>query len=207
MKHKFLLLFFTLVVFSTCTNTSYNPDVCFQEKVLPIFISKCSMSGCHNSIDKEAGYDFSNYEGIMKGVKPGHPLFSEVYKVIKGNNPSMPVGGKLTKSEVSIIKDWINMGAHNTSNCTSCDTTSITYTSSIKPLFTNWCVGCHSATNANGGYDFSVYSGIKKSITDGRLIGSIKQEAGYSPMPPGNKLSDCDRSKIEKWVNAGYPNN
>jgi hypothetical protein len=202
-----LIIIATALLLSTCKQEAYNPDVCFEQNVLPIFVSKCSMEGCHNSIDKEDGYDLSNYEGIIKGVKPGHPLLSEVYKVIRGNNPSMPLGGKLSAKEVSYIKIWIQMGANNTKNCVNCDTSSINYTNNVKPIFNNWCTGCHNANDASGGYDFSVYSGIAKSITDNRLLGAIQQLPGYSAMPTGNKLSDCDITIIQKWVTAGYPNN
>jgi cytochrome c553 len=197
-----------ILFFNTCASDVYNPDVCFQQNVLPIFVSKCSMNGCHNSKDKEAEYDFSTYEGIMKGVKAKHPLQSEVYNVIKGNNPSMPIDGKLTAKEISYIKIWIKMGAKNTSNCSSCDTTNVTYSGRISPLLNVWCVGCHNSNNAGGGFDLSTYAGVVNSITQSRLLGSIKHASGFSAMPQNtNKLSDCDISAVEKWVNNGYPNN
>jgi len=208
MKFKYPILIFCIsIALPTCKYDVYNPDICFQENVLPIFVSKCSMKGCHNSVDKEAEYDFSNYEGIMKGVKANHPLLSDVYTNINGGNPSMPVGGKLTAKEVSYIKLWIKMGAHNTSNCSNCDTTNFTYTAVIKPIMTNWCVGCHSSTDANGGFNLSNYSGVAASVANNKLMGSIQQLSGYSPMPQGSKLSDCDIKLIGKWVSAGYPNN
>ena len=88
------LFFAVLIVFtfslSTCTSDLYNPDICFQENVLPIFVSKCSMAGCHNSSNHEAHYDLTNYDGIMKGIVPKHPLQSELYNVMRGPNASMP---------------------------------------------------------------------------------------------------------------------
>lgn len=73
-KLGFYFLMSALVMsLSTCTYDIYNPDICFQENILPIFVSNCAMTGCHNSIDKAEEYDFSNYEGIMKGVEPKHP--------------------------------------------------------------------------------------------------------------------------------------
>jgi hypothetical protein len=85
-----LLLLGNLILFTTCKKDIAGPDGCFQEDILPIFISNCTMQGCYNSKEKVAGYDLSNYEGIMKGVKPKHPLNSEIYTAIKGKNPSMP---------------------------------------------------------------------------------------------------------------------
>jgi len=211
MKFKNLIIIFCVsITLSTCKYDVYNPDVCFQENVLPIFVSKCAMTDCHSSnanSGEEHRLDLSNYEGIMKGVRANHPLLSDVYTSINGRNPSMPVGGKLTAKEVTYIKLWIKMGAHNTSNCSSCDTTIYTYNAVIKPIMTDWCVGCHSSTNAGGGFDLSTYSGVTASVANNKLMGSIQQLSGHSPMPQGSKLSDCDIKLIGKWVSAGYPNN
>lgn len=195
-------------MFTTCTYDVYNPEVCFQQNVLPIFVSKCSTTGCHNATDNKAGYDLSNYEGIMRGVVPKHPLQSKNYTVISGINPSMPRGEKLSKKEVSYIKIWIKMGAKNSSNCsTGCDTSAFTYGTVITPLLNTWCIGCHNSNNKGGGFDLSTYTGVKACITQGRFLGTIKHSSGFNAMPLGTKLSDCDIVKIEKWINAGYLNN
>jgi len=166
------------------------------------------MSGCHNATDHRAGYDLSNYDGIMKGVTAKHPLQSPVYTTINGSNPSMPVGQKLDQKDISYIKIWIKMGANNSSNCNACDTTKFAYSSRIQPMLANWCVGCHNSTNSGGGYDLSTYNGVVTAITNNRLLGSLNHESGYSAMPKNtNKLSDCDLKAFTNWVNAHYPNN
>ncbi|MGZ4054309.1 MAG: hypothetical protein ACXVPY_09085 [Bacteroidia bacterium] len=202
-----VLLTFTL---STCTSDLYNPDVCFQENVLPIFVSKCSTSGCHDGTGHDHHYDLTNYDGIMKGIVPKHPAQSSIYNSITGLNPSMPPNGspQLTKLEISYIKIWIKMGAKNSSNCISCDTTNFAYSARIKPLFDSWCMGCHNTGNAGGGFDFSSYSGIVASVTSHRLLGTLQHLSGFSPMPKNtNALSSCDIGAIEKWIAAGYPQN
>ncbi|MFY8185634.1 MAG: hypothetical protein ACOVLD_06160, partial [Bacteroidia bacterium] len=70
MRKGIVLLSIISGVFSltTCTKDVYVPNTCFKEDILPIFVSNCTMSGCHNSIDKKEGYDLSNYDGIMTGV-------------------------------------------------------------------------------------------------------------------------------------------
>src|SRR4051812_40686765 len=97
------------LIMTTCTKDIGGPGVCFQQELLPVFISNCTMSGCHNALDRKAGYDLTNYEGIMKGVKPKHPLLSEIYKSIKGSSPSMPARpySKLRLADVDKIKLWI----------------------------------------------------------------------------------------------------
>lgn len=202
------IIILTSILLSTCTKDVYNPDVCFQENVLPIFVSNCTSGGCHVSGGGAAGYDLSNYDGIMKGVRPKHPLLSDVYKVVKGNHPSMPPAYKLSAKEVTYIKIWIQMGAANSSNCKNCDTLNFSYSNRVKPLIDTWCIGCHSASNQSGGYDMSSYSGLVVSITDNRLLGSLKHSAGFIAMPQNTQgLSSCDINAIEKWINAGYPNN
>ena len=202
------LLALVVFLFSTCASDVYSPDVCFQENVLPIFVSNCSMKGCHNSVDKKEGFDLTSYEGIMKGISPNHPLQSEVYNVIRGRNPSMPIDKKLNQKDISYIKIWIKMGAKNTSNCSNCDSTEYSYSGRIKPIITNWCVGCHSGSGGGGGYDFSTYDGIATSIVNNKLLGALNHLPGFFFMPQNtNKLTDCDLSAFTKWVNSGYPNN
>ncbi|MEO6303480.1 MAG: cytochrome c, partial [Bacteroidia bacterium] len=172
-------------------------------------VSNCTMSGCHNSKDKRAGYDLSNYEGIMKGIKPKHPLNSEIYNTIKGNNPSMPERpyAKLSSKDVNMIKLWINMGARNSSNCKSCDTTNFEYTNRIKSIMQSWCVGCHNPGNKGGGFDLSDYNGLIVAIPNNKLLGSIKHQSGFIPMPQnGGQISSCEITAIEKWVVNGHPN-
>lgn len=196
---------------TTCAKDVYNPDVCFNKNVLPIFISNCTMSGCHNSTDHEAGYDLSNYDGIMQGVKTKYPLFSEVYNSIKGNKPSMPPRSypKLKALDVTYIKIWIDMGADNSSNCGGgCDTSNFSYTGRINPIMQTWCVGCHNPSNAGSGISLSDYTGISSTKAISRMLGSLKHLQGYYAMPQsGNPLSSCDINIIEKWINNGYPNN
>ena len=203
------LLFVGVILFlTTCTERAMDPNVCFTENVLPIFVSKCSMSGCHDPGSRRG--DFSNYGGIMKKVTAKHPLESSIYTKISGTNPSMPPQGntQLTDQEKFNIKAWISMGALNQSNCAVCDTTSFKFSADIQPIMNSWCVGCHSMTNAGGGYDLSNYSGIVNSISNNKVVGSIKHTSGYSAMPQnGNQLSGCQISKIQSWINEGFPNN
>lgn len=195
---------------STCTRDFYTPDACFREDVLPIFVSNCSMSGCHNPTDREEGYDLTTYEGIMKGIKPNHPLQSEIFTTIKGSHPSMPPSPypKLGRENLNTIKMWIEIGAPNSSNCRTCDTVNFTYSGRISGLFQTWCVGCHNSGNAGGGFDLSSYNGVINAIPNNKLLGSIKHLAGFSSMPKNSgQIPQCEIDAVENWINAGYPNN
>ena len=207
MKRNFILIFTSIVLFTTCTKDIYSPNACFQEDVLPIFISNCTYSGCHNSKSRES-FDLTTYEGIMKGVTPKHPLLSDIYTSINGNNPSMPQSPypQLSKKDVYTIKVWIQMGARNTSNCRTCDTTNFTYSARIKTIMQTWCVGCHNSGNSGGGFDLSNINGVISANTNNKLLGSIKHLPGYFQMPQNaGQLQQCDITAIQKWITAGYP--
>ena len=195
------------VYISSCTYDVATPNICFQEDVLPIFVSKCANAGCHDPISRKEHLDLSNYDGIMKGVSAGNPYSSENYTQIASGSMPPSSHTQLNKLEKTIIKNWIKSGAPNSSNCNTCDTT-YKFAARIQPLMNKWCVGCHSTNNAGGGHDLSTYTAIKTSISSGRFLGSIQHSAGYSQMPKNaSKLSDCDVTAITKWVNAGAPNN
>lgn len=195
---------------SICSSDS----VYFQQQVLPIFVSNCAMSGCHDNISHEEGLVLTSYNGIMRGgVRAGNPGGSKIYKLIIETNPGdrmpPPPRNPLSPDQISLINKWITQGAKNNScvNAT-CDTANVTYTLSIKPIITTKCQGCHSSSSPGGGYDLSTYTGVKARVSDGRLWGSVNFVTGYSAMPKnGTKLSTCELAKIKKWIDAGAPNN
>ena len=89
-----------------------------------------------------------------------------------------------------------------------CDTTNISYSTDIWPTINSSCTGCHSGAAASGNVKLEDYNDIKNSGENGGLLGTIRHESGWSPMPKGgSKLQDCDILKIEVWQNMGYPNN
>ena len=211
MQRKFqislVLAFATILFLSTCTSEVATPNICFHEDVLPLFVSNCTQSNCHNATDRVARLDLSNYEGIMKSIKANHPFQSNSWTQI--NSGSMPPSQyhQFTKYEKDIIKHWIKAGAPNSSNCVTCDTT-FAYSGRIAPLFNKWCVGCHSPKDLGGGYDFSTYDKAVLSIANNRFQGSIKHLSGFSFMPKnGSSLSDCDLKAIDHWMAAGHPDN
>lgn len=201
------------VVFASACTKEYienRQEVCFQQEVLPIFQSSCTQSGCHNSASRESGYDFSNYEGILKGVEPGNYKKSEVYKIITTSFGIMPPSPyeRLSDEKITTIALWIQQGAKNNScQVAACDTTNVTLSGTVMPIFDNYCNGCHSGSVPQGNIDLSKYTGIKPTVDNGSLLGSVKHASGYVAMPEGgNKLSDCNIAKIEKWIALGAKN-
>lgn len=90
----------------------------------------------------------------------------------------------------------------------TCDTTNVTYTATIKPILDAECNSCHSTASAQGGVILDSYSAVKDYAMSGTLLGVVKQEQGFSPMPKGGaKMSTCEITKIEIWITKQYPEN
>ena len=184
-----------------------NAAICFERDILPIFNSKCAMSGCHDAGTAAEGYDLSNYSKIVgDGIVKGKPGKSEIYEVVEENE--MPPKGypKLSATEKQLIYDWIADGAKNGINCAvKCDSTISGFASAVQPIMTKYCVGCHAYPNASAQVDLSGYIGVKNAINQG-LLKSI-DHSGYYPMPKGGaKLSDCEINQVRKWIQRGAPN-
>jgi len=90
----------------------------------------------------------------------------------------------------------------------ACDTTNVTYSNDIWPVISDNCTSCHSGGSPSANVSLSNYNEIAAAAQNGSLLGTIRHENGWSPMPKnGGKLPDCDIKKMETWVNAGTPNN
>jgi hypothetical protein len=84
----------------------------------------------------------------------------------------------------------------------------VSFATDIKPILAASCVTCHYAgSNIGDGINLDGWAATQPYAKSGALLGSIKQ-VNYKPMPKGQpKLDDCKISKVEAWINAGYPNN
>ncbi|NNJ54618.1 MAG: hypothetical protein HKP14_00720 [Bacteroidia bacterium] len=82
--------------------------------------------------------------------------------------------------------------------------TKTTYDGAAKAVIDGNCAtsGCHTSGAMIGsleGYaDANTFAGY------GRMLGAVKHEMGYSPMPKNSaKLSDTDIATLESWINDG----
>ena len=206
----------TPTVVTTPTDTMHeviDTSVCFQRDVLPIFVGSCAMSGCHSSASKKDGYDLTSYSTIIaKGVSAYHSSSSKVYtQCTKGKMPQSPIP-KLDSTKLSYIRRWIDMGAHNDTNCAvNCDTTKFTYAAAIAPLLNTYCTSCHAASSApasGGGIVLDNYNSVLVQAQNGKLLGDLQHLTGYNAMPQGGAmLSDCKITQFRKWIAAGAANN
>jgi len=190
--------------------------VYFQQQVLPIFQSNCAQSGCHNAQTAQKGIILDSYQNIMAtgDIKKDKPRDSKIMKKgILEDDPDdimpPPPAQPLTQTQIALILKWIEQGALNNSCIvTGCDTVDIGYVKHIRPIIVLKCQGCHHPANTSGGVNLANYEGVRQVAVDGRLSGAVNHLSGYVPMPQGGaKLPACEITQIEKWVNAGAPNN
>jgi hypothetical protein len=119
---------------------------------------------------------------------------------------------KTNSTQLSLLKRWINNGAHNDTDCiVNCDTTKFTYSGAIAPMMKTYCNSCHattSAATAGGGIILDTYASILVQAQNGKLLGAISHNSGFIYMPQGGvKLSDCKITQVSKWIAAGALNN
>ena len=89
-----------------------------------------------------------------------------------------------------------------------CDVRNVSYSMDINPIVENRCLQCHAASLNLGGITLEGYNQLKNQVDNGRLLGAVKREPGFSPMPQNESmLPSCQVSKIEAWIEAGAPNN
>jgi hypothetical protein len=91
----------------------------------------------------------------------------------------------------------------------TCDTTAVTFSTSIAPLLSSSCYSCHSnATAASFGSNIKMesYADVKTNAV--AIAGSIKHTGSYSPMPKnGGQLNTCSIQLFDIWVRRGMLNN
>lgn len=190
-----------------------SPDtVYFKQKILPLLVSNCAMSGCHDAISKKDGVILTDYANIMREVKITNPAGSDLYKsLIETGEDRMPPAGPLSTENISNVLTWIKQGAKNNScdaSASNCVTTNVSFKNVIQPLLATNCTGCHSGTRPSGSIDLTTHANVQKYAANGQLYGSIVHQTGYKPMPSASvKLSTCEIDQVKSWITAGSLNN
>jgi hypothetical protein len=191
--------------------------MCFKRDILPIIYSNCANPACHDSKTKEEGYDLSTYNTIIsRGVVPGNPNKSKLYtQLFKKGEDQMPPPPKtqLSAEQKEKIRRWIAEGAKN-GDCAplvsmdECDTTTISFTKIVVPIFQNNCYGCHNPQKPQGSINLQDFAKVKSLVDRGIFWKSVNHQTGAIAMPSKDlMLSECELKQLEKWIAAGAPNN
>lgn len=186
---------------------------CFSRDVLPVMLSSCAISGCHDASTAEEGIRLTSYQTVMQGgVTPYAPSNSKLYKVISkpsGDGDLMPPSPyqRLPQPVIDSISRWILLGAKNELCALPCDTlNTITYTTHLASIIQSSCVSCHSGGGPSGGILLTNYAEVVASANTGKLIPAINR-SGSAPMPPSNSLTKCQIRQFELWSLNGKPQN
>lgn len=93
-------------------------------------------------------------------------------------------------------------------NPNTCQTEEMSYTEDISPILENNCISCHNTSNSSGGINLSTYELTKQVAESGQLLGVIRHDNGFSPMPlSAAKLDDCTINKVSAWIDQVLKNN
>ncbi len=193
----------------TVSDTCNWDTVYFVKEILPIIVSNCAGTECHDDKDPEGGMNFTTYVNIMlsKRIIPGNPDQSDFYEVLAKHE--MPPDGRdpLTPEQINAIRIWIKQGANNNDCFNGCDSTNYTFSSAIWPILNATCKGCHSNIKPSKGIKIIDYPSVKTLVNSGIFEISVFHLEGGSPMPPKGQLDSCSMYKVRQWLNAGAPNN
>jgi hypothetical protein len=188
---------------------AYVARACFSRDILPVIVSNCATTGCHDAATQKEGYNYTTYPSTMKSVRAGNPGNSKLYQVINitsGEN-MMPPTGQLTTAEIDSIGKWISYGALNETCGEVCDTINpVTFSGTIWPVMQSACTGCHTGASPGGNIVLANYSDVKITATNGSLMNSLRG-TGVTKMPKGSSFSACRIRQFEIWINNGSLNN
>lgn len=191
-------------------NECENGTISFQYEVLPLLVSSCATSGCHDAASHRDGVIMDSYDNIMEEVNPNKPPSkSELYQVLVRTDDDImppPPASPFTQEQIDLIATWIEQGAQNTDCLPACDSDNHSFNADIMPIIQQACIGCHSGSQPSGSVRLESYADIYPYAVNGKLLGTVKAQPGYSAMPPGAPLTDCRIQQIENWINNGAPN-
>ncbi|MBP8822841.1 MAG: cytochrome c [Flavobacteriales bacterium] len=188
-----------------------DPDsVYFEQQILPLLISNCAVSGCHDQATNDNdGIQLTSYSTLMAS---GTIQDGDLWEAINEDDPDKlmprPPQAPLSADQITLIGQWIQQGFQDNACENSCDTLNVTYSGVIQPLVDGYCTGCHGGSSPEGGLDYTTWDDLHAVAVDGRLAGSIQHQNPFTPMPPtGPMLPDCQIDQIMAWIAQGAPNN
>lgn len=191
---------------STC-----DPDtVYFQNTILPLVVSSCGTTGCHDQQSHREGIILTDYNSIIKTgkIRAGNPGDSEFYESLTDSDDDLmppPPLDPLSSEQIQLIRTWILQGARNNVCTDGCDTTSVTFASHIWPMMKTYCTGCHSPAAPADGIVIDGYDDVVGLAENGSLMGSVRWESGYAKMPPNPQLSECLIEQLQQWIDNDFP--
>ena len=131
----------------------------FVKQVKPLLEGACTH--CHGAKEDKGDFRMHTLEDMKKGnengpgLTPGDPSKSAIYTTLLldiEDDMVMPPKKetKLEKSQIEVIKTWIEQGAEWPAGVTLEQTPRITFAKHIQPLLEENCLSCHNPEKAKG---------------------------------------------------------
>lgn len=154
---------------------------------------------CHNSTKREGNVDLSNYEEILKVLKPGHASQSLLVHAVEIKMmPALGQAPPFFPEDLELFENWINSGAP------------VKEFKKIRNVLKDFaCIDCHKPPKASGDVNLTTYEEVMKYVvpmdTDGSLLlSSVKIKS----MPLDTNLPRIhpeDLALINEWISSGAP--
>ena len=77
----------------------------YTEHIKPILDQSCATSGCHNSSTRQSGFDFSNFDDVLRGFQNGNSISR-----MQNSSRPMPPSGTLPQECIDLVLNWKNNG-------------------------------------------------------------------------------------------------
>jgi cytochrome c5 len=82
------------------------------------------------------------------------------------------------------------------------------YNASIELVLSAHCTGCHGGQNPEAGLALDGYNAAANATLTGDVIDRINRSATDAlVMPPNGSFTECDIILLQKWAEAGAPEN
>ena len=184
-------------------------------------ILQANCASCHGPNGSSQGginyiLDFNAL--ITSGLAiPGNASGSRIYTDMK--NGVMPPTGGISSADLTTIYNWIQTDlkagspqpspSPTPSSSPSSSPLAATYSSISTNILTPYCVGCHNANRAAGGYSYASYTSTLASVTKGSPSQSrLYTACSNGSMPQGGpRLDSTQLQAISTWITNGAMNN
>lgn len=201
----------------------------FVKQVKPLLEGSCTH--CHGAKEDKGDFRMHTLEDLKKGnengpgLTPGDPSKSAIYTTLLldlEDDMVMPPKkeGLLEKSQIEVLKTWIEQGADWPAGVVLEQTPRIKFEKHIQPILEQNCVSCHDDKKSKGDW---IITTKKQAFESGENAPNIvpfdtKQSAIYhltalaadedDLMPPkksGGPLSKEDINFLKLWIEQGAP--
>jgi cytochrome c5 len=79
----------------------------------------------------------------------------------------------------------------------------VTYTSHVKTIIDNNCIGCHVSGGVAQTWPLTNYASVKTEADDGDILLRAIDGGGSGPMPPSGLMPQTTLDTLQMWLDQG----